>query len=174
MTAKHILFTLLLIAMLCGCGEPRQFGDVGGVDVQVTAEVERAFFKNMENRQGRPSAGAGVGFSSHGGSSTGVGIGFSFSSTQVYLVGGDHVGQSNVFKKELKWGSNTFTVPLNPGRVLHLTVVAEGGRRGWEAIGTVTIEANSPNVQVILSGDGAQVSNLISTNTPPTATPPTL
>ena len=151
--------------LLSSCGEPRRYGDVGGIPVNITAEVDRAFFKNMENRQGRPSAGVGVGFSSGGATSSGVGVGLSFSSTQVYLVGGDAVGQSNVFRHELKWGNNTFTVPLNPGRVLHLTVVAEGGRRGWEAIGNITIPADSPAIQMALSADGARIT---AANQPPT------
>ncbi len=169
------MISLLMISLLSSCGEPRRYGDVGGVDVTLTIEVDRAFFKNMENRQGRPSAGAGVGFSSGGASGVGVGVGLSFSSTQVYLVGGDAVGQSNVFRKELKWGSNTMVVPLTPGRVLHLTAIAEGGRRGWEALGTVTIPAESPAFQVVLTADGAKIASttLAPTTTPAPTTPAT-
>ena len=168
-----LLISLVMISLLSSCGEPRRYGDIGGVDITVTVEVDRAFFKNMENRQGRPSAGAGVGFSSGGGSGVGIGVGLSFSSTQVYLVGGDAIGQSNVFRKELKWGSNTFVVPLTPGRVLHLTAIVEGGRRGWEALGVVTIPADSPTFQVALLADGAKitVANQVPATTPPPATP---
>lgn len=145
------------VLLLSACGEPRRFGDAGGVPVTVTVKVERAFFSSMENRQGRPSAAAGVGFGSGGHSGVGVGIGFSFSSTQVYLLGGDSVGQGNIFRKEIKWGDNSFTVPLAAGRTLHLTIQAEGGRRGWEAIGPLTVPAQDPTVAVLLDGNGAKV-----------------
>jgi hypothetical protein len=164
----------LLAALACAtvfglsaCGEPRRFGDAGGTPVTITAQVDRAFFSSMESRQGRPSAGAGVGFSSGGHTGVGVGVGLSFSSTQVYLLGGDAVGQGNVFRKELKWGDNSFTVPLTPGRVLHLTVQAEGGRRGWEAIGSVTVPAADPAVAIVLDANGTKL-----TVTPAAAVPP--
>ncbi len=156
------------LALLSACGEPRRFGDPGGVPVTITAQVDRAFFNTMENRQGRPSAGAGVGFGSGGTTGVGVGIGFSFSSTQVYLLGGDQVGQGNVFHKEVKWGDNTFSVPLTPGRTIHFTVQAEGGRRGWEALGPVVIPASDPHVAIQLDSNGGKL-----TVTPPAAaTPP--
>jgi hypothetical protein len=151
--------TLLVCAilLLSACGEPRRFGDAGGVPVNVTVQVDRAFFSSMQNRQGRPSAGAGIGFGSGGATGVGVGLGLSFSSTQVYLLGGDNVGQGNVFRKEVGWGDNTFEVPLAAGRTLHLTVQAEGGRRGWEAIGTITVPAQDPTVAIVLDANGAKV-----------------
>jgi hypothetical protein len=145
------------IVLLSACGEPRRFGDNGGLPVTVTAQVDRGFFSSMENRQGRPSAGAGVGFGSGGATGVGVGVGFSFSSTQVYLLGGDSVGQGNVFRQEVKWGENSFTVPLAPGRTLHLTIQAEGGRRGWEAIGVVTVPAQDPKLAIVIDANGAKV-----------------
>lgn len=163
-----LLLACAVVLVLSGCGEPRRFGDAGGVPVTVNAQVNRQFFSSMENRQGRPSAGAGVGFSSGGHSSMGVGIGFQFSSTQVYLLGGDAVGQANVFRQELKWGDNQFTVPLAAGRTIFLTVQAEGGRRGWEAIGQFVIPAQDPRISVELDGNGAKV-----TVTPPLAPAPT-
>ncbi len=150
-----LLFVTL--ALLTACGEPRRFGDAGGVPVTFTATVERAYFSNWENRQARPSAGAGVGFGSGGSTGVGVGLGLSFSSTQIYLIGGDQVGQGNVFRQELKWGENTFTVPLTPGRTLHLTAQADGGRRGWEALGTVVIPANDPRVSIQMDSNGGKV-----------------
>lgn len=152
-----LLLACAVVLVLSGCGEPRRFGDTGGVPVTVSAQVNRAFFSSMENRQGRPSAGAGVGFSSGGHSSMGVGIGFQFSSTQVYLLGGDAVGQANVFRQELKWGDNTFTVPLAAGRTIFLTIQAEGGRRGWESIGQFVIPAQDPKITLELDGNGAKV-----------------
>ena len=152
------------LALLTACGEPRRFGDEGGVPVAITAHVDRAYFNAMENRQGRPSAGAGVGFGSGGMTGVGVGVGFTFSSTQVYLLGGDQVGQGNVFRQEVKWGENSFSVPLSPGRTIHLTVQAEGGRRGWEALGPVTIPASDPRIAIQLDGNGGKV-----TVTPATA-----
>ena len=165
---NHLLAALAGVVVFClsACGEPRRFGDTGGTPVTINAQVERSFFNNMENRQGRPSAGAGVGFGSGGHTGVGVGVGFSFSSTQVYLLGGDAIGQGNVFVKEVKWGANSFTVPLVAGRTLHLTVSAEGGRRGWEALGTITVPAKDPTVTLVLNADGTKL-----TVTPATAAP---
>jgi hypothetical protein len=160
--------TILAIVIgiaLSGCGEPRRFGDPNGIPVTVKAKVERAFFSSMENRQGRPSVGAGGGFSSGGSSSIGVGVGLHFSSTQVYLLGGDAVGQGNVFRQEVKWGDNSFTVPLTAGRTLHLMVQAEGGRRGWESLGSITVPAKDPTVTLVLDGNGTTL------NVTPAATP---
>lgn len=159
------------VLVLSACGEPRRFGDANGVPVNVTATIERPFFSTMQNRQGRPSAGAGVGISSGGWSSVGVGIGFQFSSTQVYLLGGDSIGQGNVFRKEMKWGENTFTVPLAAGRTLHLTVQAEGGRRGWEAIGTLTVPAHDPTITLRLDGNGAHMTVTPATPAPTSPAP---
>ncbi|MBA3697956.1 MAG: hypothetical protein H0W78_03670 [Planctomycetes bacterium] len=157
MTRPLAAVAFVAVLLLTACGEPRRFGDTNGMPVTITLTVERPFFSSMENRQGRPSAGAGVGFGSGGHSGVGVGVGFSFSSTQVYLLGGDAVGQGNVFRKEVKWGDNTFNVPLAAGRVLHLTVQAEGGRRGWEAIGTITVPAQTPAVTILLDANGAKL-----------------
>lgn len=156
--------------LLSGCGEPRRFGDANGIPVTVNAKVERAFFSSMQNRQGRPSVGAGVGVGSGGWSSVGVGVGFQFSSTQVYLLGGDALGQGNVFRKEVKWGDNSFTVPLAAGRTLHLTVQVEGGRRGWEALGTITVPAQDPTVSLVLDGNGTTL-NVTPATTPAPAAP---
>lgn len=165
---RHLaVLVVAAVLVLSACGEPRRFGDANGVPVNVIAKIERPFFSTMQNRQGRPSAGAGVGISSGGWSSVGVGVGFQFSSTQVYLLGGDSIGQGNVFRKEMKWGENSFTVPLVAGRTLHLTVQAEGGRRGWEAIGTLTVPAQDPTVTLVLDGNGAKM-----TVTPAPAAPP--
>jgi len=167
---RHLtLLALVSVLLLSACGEPRRFGDTEGIPVTITAQAERPFFNSMENRQGRPSAGAGVGFGSGGMTGVGMGVGLSFSSTQVYLLGGDAVGQGNVFRKELKWGANTFSVPLSAGRVLHLTVQAEGGRRGWEAIGTVTVPAQDPTIAIVLDGNGAKIT--VTPATAPAATP---
>jgi hypothetical protein len=171
---KHLLLLLPFAALLLSaCGEPRRYGDNGGVPVTFTTRVDRGFFSSMENRQGRPSAGAGVGFGSGGMTGVGVGVGFSFSSTQVYVLGGDSVGQGNVFHQEVKWGENTFTVPLAAGRTLHLTVQAEGGRRGWEAIGTITVPAQDPTVAIVLDANGAKLTVTPAAATPaPATTPP--
>lgn len=169
---RHLAtLAILSVLLLSACGEPRRFGDNGGVTVNVTAQVDRAFFSSMENRQGRPSAAAGVGFGSGGHTGVGLGVGFQFSSTQVYLLGGDAIGQGNVFRKELKWGENTFTVPLAAGRTLHLTIQAEGGRRGWEAIGAITVPAQDPTVAIVIDGNGAKmtVTPVVAPTVPPTA-----
>jgi hypothetical protein len=155
---RPILPFLALVLLLAACGEPRRFGDAGGVPVTVNVTVDRSFVGSMENRQARPGVGGGVGFGSGGYSGVGVGVGLSFSSTQIYLVGGDNVGQANIFRQELKWGDNTFTVPLTSGRMLHLSVHAEGGRRGWEAIGPVLVpNAGDPRVAITLDETGAKI-----------------
>ncbi len=167
---KQTITCCALLLLLCGCAE-RRHGDPGGVPVTVNAKIERDFYSNMENRQGRPSAGVGVGYSSRGHTSTGVGFGLSFSSTQVYIVGGDAVGQSNVFRQEVKWGDNTFTVPLTPGRTIHLTTVAEGGRRGWEAIGTVVVPQTDPHIDINIAASGVSLKTASKPSAPATPTP---
>jgi hypothetical protein len=150
--------TAVAALALAGCGEPRRYGDVGGTPTAFTVNLDRAFINGFENRQARPSVGAGVGFSSGGGSYSGVGLGLTFSATEVYLLGGENVGQGEVFRQELKWGENHFSVPLTPGRTLHLTVMAEGGRRGWEGIGTLVVpQAAEPAATIVLGAEGGKV-----------------
>jgi hypothetical protein len=150
---------LALLAVLAGCGEPRRFGDAGGVPVAFTVTLDRAFVSGMRNRQGRVGLGVGGSLSSGGHSSVGTGVGLSFASTTVYLVGGDGPGEAQVFRQELKWGENGFTVPLTPARTLHLTVQVQGGRDGWEAIGPVTLPAvDHPTVTIGLSDAGPRIS----------------
>ena len=156
-TSLTLLTLLPLLLLFTACGEPRRFGDVGGVPVTVTTHIERAFVSGMENRQARPSVGAGVGFGSGGMSGMGLGVGLSFSSTQVFMVGGDNVGQANIFRQEIKWGDNTFTVPLMAGRTLHLSVHVEGGRRGWEALPPVIIPPSEPAIAILLDSNGAKL-----------------
>jgi hypothetical protein len=145
---------LSCVALSCmaigGCGEPRRYGDTGGAPVKFQVKLEKPFFDAMSNRQWRPSVGAGAGFSSGGHSGVGAGVGFTFSSTEVFLLGGEAVAQADVFRQELKWGDNAFTVPLTPGRTLTLTVQAEGGREGWESLGTITVP-NAPDAQVAIT-----------------------
>ena len=169
--ALFILISLLFI--FSACGEPRRFGDVGGVPVTVTVHIERAFVSGMENRQARPSVGAGAGFSSGGMSSMGLGVGLSFSSTQVYIVGGDNVGQANIFRQEIKWGDNSFTVPLAASRTLHLSVQVEGGRRGWEALPPVIIPLSEPAIAIVLDSNGAKLTVTPVVPTPAPAPAPT-
>ncbi|MBA3709704.1 MAG: hypothetical protein H0W83_12900, partial [Planctomycetes bacterium] len=129
-----------------------------GVPVAFTVHLERAYVHEMRNRQFRPSVGAGAAFGSNGTSSYGTGVGLGFSSTQVYLLGGDGVAESQVFRRELRWGDNSFSVPLTPARVLHLTVQVEGGREGWESIGNITIPtAIAPQVRIVLDHAGGAV-----------------
>ena len=154
---RNTLALLGFLLLLSACGEPRRFGDVGGIPVTITAHIERAFVSGMENRQARPSVGAGAGFGSGGFSGVGVGVGLSFSSTQVYIVGGDNVGQANIFRQEMKWGDNTFSVPLIAGRTLHLSVQVEGGRRGWEALPPVIVPLSDPAIAIVLDSNGAKL-----------------
>jgi len=153
---RHALALALLIALCCaGCGSKRRFGDDGGTPVAFHVVMDRAFVSGMKNRQGRVGVGVGAGVSSGGGTSLGTGVGLSFSATTVYLVGGDGPGQSQVFRKELEWGDNDFSVPLTPGRALHLTIQVQGGRDGWEGIGSVEIpRAPQPRVEAVLNAAG--------------------
>lgn len=158
---RPLLATAALIGtalLATGCGKARRYGDDGGVPVVFSVTLERASVADMSNRQWRPSVGAGVGMSSGGRSSFGTGVGLSFSATEVYLLGGDGPAEAQIFRRELKWGENRFAVPLTPGRTLHLTVKAQGGREGWESLGAVTIpSAPEPRVTVFIVGDGTRV-----------------
>ncbi|HYE06479.1 MAG TPA: hypothetical protein VEL07_13270 [Planctomycetota bacterium] len=144
--------------VLIGCGQKRRYGDDGGVPTAFTVTLEKAFVSDMQNRQGRVGVGGGVGMGSRG-SSAGVGLGLSFSATVVYLLGGEQSGGAQIFRRELSWGENTFTVPLTPGRELALTVQVQGGREGWEGVGSVTIpEQPGAVVDVRLLSTGPSVS----------------
>lgn len=157
-TQKALIGAAFAALVLTGCGEPRRYGDTDGTPTAFTVSLDRAFVNGFENRQGRPSVGAGVGFSSGGGSYSGAGVGFTFSTTQVYLLGGDNLGQGEVFRQELKWGENSFSVPLKPGRTLHLTVTAEGGRRGWEGVGSLLVPQDAaPAVRIELGAQGGKI-----------------
>jgi len=178
--APTLAVPLALVALLAGCGgTARRFGDDGGVPVAVVIDLDRSFVNEMRNRQARPSVGAAVGVSSGGhgygsGVATGVGIGLSFSSTTVYLMGGEGPGQAQVFRQELKWGAQSFTVPLTPGRTLHLSVQAQGGREGWEVIGTVLVPAGpEPRINLTLGSSGGIIAVSPSTAAAPTTAPAT-
>ena len=148
----------IVALVFAGCGQKRRFGDEDGVPTAFSVTLERGFVADMRNRQGRVGVGGGVGFGS-GGSVVGTGVGVSFSPTAVYLVGGDQPGGAQVFRKELSWGENAFTVPLRAGRELHLTVQAQGGREGWESVGVVTIPADpGAVVRLNLASDGPHAS----------------
>ncbi len=154
---------LLALGFACvtssGCGTPRRFGDPDGVPVVISVELDRAFVSNMANRQWTPSLGGGVGFGSGGARTSGVGMGLSFSSTHVYVIGGDAPGQANVFRKEVAWGATAFTVPLTPGRTLVLGAQVQGGREGWESVGSVVIPtASGAQVHIAMGANGGTVS----------------
>ena len=152
-----LIFAGAALLALDGCGEARRYGDEGGVPVTVQVHLERAFVNGMRNRQGQVGVGVGAGFSSGGGSAIGTGIGLSFSSTTVYLLGGDAVGEANVFRQELKWGDNTFSVPLKPGRTIQLAIQAQGGREGWEGVGSAVIpDGPNPGVTIVAGEAGGK------------------
>lgn len=153
--------SLVLLVLACGgCGAKRAEGDAGGVPVSFRVTLERPFVSNM-GRGGSAGVGVGVGtgVSSSGASSMGVGVGLGFSSTTVYLLGGDETGHAGLFRRKLSWGDNDFTIPITPGRQVALTVQVEGGRKGWEGIGAVTVPVNvaKPNVTITLNQTGALV-----------------
>jgi len=156
---RTLIAVLVATCFVVGCGEKRRFGDDGGTAVAFRVALDRAFVSDMRNRQGRVGVGVGAGVSSGGGSSIGTGVGLSFSATTVSIVGGDGPGQGQIFRKELEWGENVFSVPLTPGRTLHLTIQVEGGRQGWEAIGSVEIpSAPQPKVEAVLNAGGPKLS----------------
>jgi hypothetical protein len=155
----RIYCLLLCILSLAACGKARRYGDAGGVPVAFHVTLDKAFVSGMQNRQGRVGVGVGGTVSSGGHSSIGTGIGLGFSATTVYLLGGDGAGQAQVFRKEITWGENAFTVPLAKGRTLYLTVQVQGGREGWEAIGSVVVPADEkPTVTIGLSDAGPRIS----------------
>jgi len=149
------LFLCCTIALfLCACGTPRRFGDTAGKPVDVHVTLSRDYVRGLSSRQVRTSVGAGASFGSGGSRSTGVGLGLSFSATTVTLAGGEGPAEGQIFRKTLEWGEQTFTVPLTPGRTLHLTVHASGGYDGWESIGSVVIPAEGDaKIDIVLSGD---------------------
>ncbi len=157
-TSIVILILVAIAVTLAACGAKRRYGDEGGTPVAFVVTLDRAFVNGMRNRQGRVGIGAGAGFGSGGHSSGGVGLGMSFSATNVDVVGGDGPAQGQVFHRDLEWGENRFSVPLKPGRILHLTVQASGGREGWESVGEVAIPATGGTVHLDLGEAGPRLS----------------
>jgi hypothetical protein len=170
-TVRH--FPLLLLAGLAllaldGCGEARRYGDEGGVPVTFQVHLDRAFVNGMRNRQGAVGVGVGAGFSSGGGSAFGTGVGLSFSSTTVFLLGGDGVGEAGVFRQELKWGDNTFSVPLKPGHTVQFAIQAQGGREGWEGVGSAVIpDGPNPGVTIVAGDAGGKTTVATGVAPPP-------
>ena len=161
MISRHVILLALGIAGLTSisCSTPRRFGDPGGVPVSIVVDLDRAFVSSMTNRQWTPSIGGGVAVGSGGSQASGAGMGLTFSSTKVYVIGGDAAGQANVFRREVKWGTNAFTVPLTPGRTLVLGAQVQGGREGWESVGSVVIPtASGAQVHITMSANGGAVS----------------
>jgi hypothetical protein len=158
LTALSCLAVLVLVGT-SACGAKRAEGDAGGRPVAFHVTLERAFVSTMERRVST-GVGVGTGISSSGASHMGVGLGVGFSSTQVYLLGGSGSGSASAFRKPLSWGTTDFTVPLTPGRQLTLTVQCEGGRQGWESLGTITIPeaegAARVRVDLVASGPAVQ------------------
>ena len=155
MSLRHVLVFIALL-LLAGCGGSRQMGDIGGVPVEFEVQLDRSFVKAMENRQGRLGASAGVSVGS-GGTRSGLGFGLSFSSTNVYLYGGNGPGQAGLFKKKLKWGVNQFTIPVNVGRKVVFSVVVSGGRSGWESIGNYTVKQSDNALRIFLVESGGSI-----------------
>ncbi|MBA3685217.1 MAG: hypothetical protein H0W72_08255 [Planctomycetes bacterium] len=153
-TAVLVLLIALGAGLLGACGKKRRYGDEGGTPVSFIITLDRAFVSGMRNRQGRLGVGAGVGLGSGGHSSVGGGVGMSFSATTVDIYGGEGPGEGQIFRHEIGWGETRFSVPLMPGRVLHITVQATGGREGWECVGSVTIPATGSTVHLDLGEAG--------------------
>jgi hypothetical protein len=168
---RTALATLGAVLLLAACGQTRRYGDDGGRPVAFSVHLERPFVKSMHYNQWRPSVGAGAAFGSGGRAAYGTGVGFSFSSTRVDLLGGDGPAEAQVFIHELKWGDNAFTVPLTPGRKLHLTAKASGGREGWESLGEITVpRGEDPRVVITLDANGSKMA--VTPVEAPTAAPP--
>ena len=153
---KICVLSCVFAFLLSACGGSRSMGDIGGVPVEIKVDLDRAFVSAMENRQGRLGASAGMTVGS-GGTRTGIGFGLSFSSTNVYIYGGNAPGQANVFRKKVKWGSNEFTIPMNPGRKVVFTAVVSGGRSGWESVGSYVVKADKNAVLISLVESGTSV-----------------
>src|SRR5277367_4880872 len=122
-TAIHALPAGLLgtafaaaLTLLCGCGEPRRYGDPGSPPVTVAVHLERSFLKDLRNMQGHASFAVGAAAPPAGVPSVGSGVGFSFASTEVALLGGEGEGDDALFRRSISWGDNEFAIPLVPGR----------------------------------------------------------
>lgn len=157
--------------LLCGCGEPRRYGDPGAPPVAIAVHLERSFLKDMRNMQGQASLGVGAAAPPAGVPTVGSGVGLSFSSTEVDLLGGEGEGDDAVFRCSLSWGDNAFAIPLLPGRRLFLAVEAQGGRVGLISLGEVVVPGG-PQPRIALELVGGVARMVVSPPPGPGAGPP--
>jgi hypothetical protein len=179
-------------AALAGCGGPRQIaGDPGGVPVAFEVTLSRQFVRDLKNRG--PGGREDVVVYQHYGAewygtpyyygrdrrgrlypiydpfwSTGVYVAGP-APTRVHLLAGDGPGQARTFRVELDYGTNSFDVPITPGRKVTLTVQAYGGLDGWEEVGSFTAD-NRPGQRVVL--DLREHAPRITVSDPPPPPPP--
>ncbi len=143
---------------LGGCVQQRHQGDAHGTPVAVQVHLERGFVRHMRNRQWSASASADATYAPPTAGAPAVGIGVVFTTTSVRIFGGAGPGQAQVFSHQLCWGENHFSVPLEPGRQLVLTVQAEGGHEGAESLGRISIPSRGrPQLSISLTAAGARV-----------------
>jgi hypothetical protein len=138
---------------LAGCAERGQ-GNAGGEAVRMQVHLERAFTRHLQNHVwtfGASASGAyGVPMAS--------GVGLSITTTTVSHMGGKEPGGAEVFLHDLSWGDQGFTVPLDPGKSLYLSVLVEGGHRGLIVLGKITVPPSQhARVGIRLAGDGARM-----------------
>jgi hypothetical protein len=164
MPARPALGLAMLLGaavLLAGCGEPRVrvVGEAGGVPVQLTVEISRTFVRDLKNRG--PGGGETQVYVEHGfygpweppywyhgrywttppdpywdpfwgGGMVMTGP----APTTAWLLAGDGPGEARLFRAELDWGRNEFTMLARPGHAITFTVQSYGGREGWEVVGT--------------------------------------
>lgn len=150
---RHVLSLVsvaaLTLAVVAGCGQSRRQGDPNGEAVTVVVRLDPAFLHDLRTHTAS-TQGAGASSAVPIGSHFGVPL----TATTVSLLGGDAPGEAQIFWHELAWGETRFTVPLRPGRIVTLTLKAEGGHQGLADCGTLVIP-RAAGVEVDLRLDAA-------------------
>ena len=168
---------IVLLLTACGDRQPsaRINGDADGVPVTVTA---------IFDREALPALAQGAGFTRtvvierdawadpfwpqhHHHHHPWHGRGFAYEPvTTLTLLIGDGPAEAQALRARLVPGTNTWSVPLRPGRPVVISLQTDGGREGWREIGRFTA---APGLSVTVHLQGAQPRL---ETTPPAAHPP--
>lgn len=154
---------VLLTCALASCSSARIAGDPDGMPVVFQVDLDRAFLVTLDRSVARVGTGGGVCISSSGSSGIAAGLGSGFSPTTVYLLGGSQPGGEDLFRRALPWGRTRFTVPLQPGRMVALTVHCEGGRQGWTAIGSIRAPTGEGGPLIVITLGASGISGALPT-----------
>ena len=182
---------LAVLLLLAACGErqpsARIGGDAGGVPVTVTAHYDREALGALAQGAGftRTVVIEREGFSDpfwshhhhhyHHHAWPGRGMAYE-PATSLTLLIGNGPAEGQVLRARLVPGTNTWTVPLRPGREAVVSLQADGGREGWREIGRFTA-AGGAQVAVHLAGAQPRIevtspASATSQVAPPAATTP--